>query len=167
MASLFRNVARSNFVNFLEVFNITWSLVSVGKTFMRGWDNVIRVTSHLCWTIDPYRRKWCHKQSGNSIICFKSRQSWNSPSKWWKETFQRQRKSKYTTLEGSNVAVGKTVKTTPRFHVWKYLSISFLIIWQRLNNFTEENWEWANMTKLQPCSWMPWTGKKKMKNETW
>ena len=46
MASLFRNVARRNFVNFLEAFH-TRNLVSVGKTFVRGRDNVIRVTSHL------------------------------------------------------------------------------------------------------------------------
>ena len=42
-------------------------------------------------------------------MCIKSKQSLNNPSKWWRETLQRQRKSKYTSLEESYVAVGKTV----------------------------------------------------------
>ena len=46
-------------------------------------------------------------------------------SKWWRETLQRQRKSKHTTLEGSNVAVANTVLTTPCFF---HLEISINIV---------------------------------------
>ena len=41
-----------------------------------------------------------------------------------KETLQRQRKSKYISLEGSNVAVANTVLTTPRFfHLEIFINI--------------------------------------------
>ena len=74
MASLFPNVARGNFVNFLEAFN-TRSFISVGKTFMRGRDNVIRVTRSFILNYRSHKRESYHKQSRNAIICFKSKQT--------------------------------------------------------------------------------------------
>ena len=45
MASLLRNIARKNFVNFLEVPDAR-GLASFRQTFIKG-DNVLRVLSHL------------------------------------------------------------------------------------------------------------------------
>ena len=70
MASLFPNVARGNFVNFLEAFN-TRSLVSVGKTFMRGRDNVIRVTRSFILNYRSHKRESYHKKAEMRLFASK------------------------------------------------------------------------------------------------
>ena len=63
MASLLRNVARKNFVNFLEVLNAT-ILVSPGQIFLRG-GNVFRVSSHLLAFNDSHSRESHSEQRRN------------------------------------------------------------------------------------------------------
>ena len=64
MASLFRNIARKNFVNCLEAGNVR-SLLSTGHRFVKR-ENVTRVTSHLSESVDPHKRESHRKQSRNS-----------------------------------------------------------------------------------------------------
>ena len=63
MASLLRNIARKNFVNFLEVLKAR-RLVSFGQTFIKG-DNVLRVPSNLSAFIHPRKRESHRKQRRN------------------------------------------------------------------------------------------------------
>ena len=63
MASLFRNIARKNFVNFLEVLKAR-RLVSFGQTFIKG-DSVLRVSSNLSAFIDRHKRESHRKQRRN------------------------------------------------------------------------------------------------------
>ena len=63
MASLLRNIARKNFVNFLEVLDAR-RLVSFRQTFIKG-DNVLRVLNHLWAFIDPHKRESHRKQRRN------------------------------------------------------------------------------------------------------
>ena len=63
MASLLRNIARKNFVNFLEVLKARRS-VSFGQTFIKG-DNVLRVSSNLPAFIDPHKRESHRNQRRN------------------------------------------------------------------------------------------------------
>ena len=60
MASLLRNIARKNFVNFLEFLNAT-RLVSPGQTFLRE-GNIFLVSSHLSAFNDPNKREWHSEQ---------------------------------------------------------------------------------------------------------
>ena len=62
MASLLRNVARKNFVNFLEVLKAR-RLVSFRQTFIKG--DVLRVSSNLPAFIDPHKRESHRKQRKN------------------------------------------------------------------------------------------------------
>ena len=64
MASLFRNIARKNFVNCLEAGNVR-SLLSTGHRFVKR-ENVTRVTSHLSISVDPHKRESHRKRSRNS-----------------------------------------------------------------------------------------------------
>ena len=63
MASLLRNIARKNFVNFLEVLDAR-RLVSFRQTFIKG-DNALRVLNHLWAFIDPHKRESHRKQRRN------------------------------------------------------------------------------------------------------
>lgn len=63
MASLLRNIARKNFVNFLQVLNAT-RLVSPGQAFLRG-GNVFRVSSHLLAFNDSHKRESHSEQRRN------------------------------------------------------------------------------------------------------
>ena len=63
MASLFRNIAQKNFVNFLEVLKAR-RLVSFGQTFIKG-DSVLRVSSNLSAFIDRHKRESHRKQRRN------------------------------------------------------------------------------------------------------
>ena len=63
MASLLKNIARKNFVNFLELLKAR-RLVSFGQTFIKG-DNVLRVPSSLSAFIHPRKRKSHRKQRRN------------------------------------------------------------------------------------------------------
>ena len=64
MASLFRNIARKNFVNCLEAGNVR-SLLSTEHRFVKR-ENVTRVTSDLSESVDPHKRESHRKQSRNS-----------------------------------------------------------------------------------------------------
>ena len=59
MASLLRNIARKNFVNFLEVLKAS----SFRQTFIKG--DVLRMSSNLPAFIDPHKRESHRKQRRN------------------------------------------------------------------------------------------------------
>ena len=62
MASLLRNIAPKNFVNFLEVLKAR-KLVSFRQTFIKG--DVLRVSSNSPAFIDPHKRESHRKQRRN------------------------------------------------------------------------------------------------------
>ena len=65
MASLLRNIAPKNFVNFLEVLKAR-KLVSFRQTFIKG--DVLRASSNLPVFIDPHKRESHRKQEETFLI---------------------------------------------------------------------------------------------------
>ena len=62
MASLLKNIARKNCVNFLEVLKAR-RLVSFRQTFIKG--DVLRLSSNLPAFLDPHERESHRKQRRN------------------------------------------------------------------------------------------------------